>query len=578
MHLTLFLQDLAVIMIVAGIVTVIFHRLKQPVVLGYIIAGIIIGPHTPPFSFIYDPTIIKTLAELGIMFLMFSLGLEFSLRKLFNVGRVAIITAIAEICFMTCLGYGVGRLFSWDSLDSLFLGTMLAISSTTIIIKALNELKMKNESFAQTIFGILIIEDILAIAMLAVLSGIAITGTIHTSDLFMTVGKLIVFLVSALVIGLLTVPAILSYVAQFKSREMLLIIVLGLSFGFSLLVIRMGYSVALGAFLIGAIMGESQEVKKIERLINPLTGMFSAIFFVSIGLLVDFNVIITYIVPVLVITLAVILGKVFICSLAVFLCGRDTRTSMRVGMGLAQIGEFSFIIAALGLSLDVTSSFLYPIIVAVSALTTFTTPYLIKFADPFTAWMVGGDAPAQEKSEAIYQGTMTVAEKPTRHLQLQRCVLQIFINFMLVMGIFIVATHLVLTLKNSLPFVHNLKLEKSFIWSAALIMSIPFLIAIFLKVQVISRAYDSLLREEARQDHISVKCRRFLMKLLPFMTITAILVVIFIISARILPPSLLLIDVFAFASLLTAILWRWFIRLHARLQIAFMNRLEKKDK
>src|SRR3990167_4741263 len=368
MQLADFLQDLAVIMIVAGVVTIIFHQLRQPVVLGYIVAGVIIGSHTPPFSLIQDEGTVKTLAEVGVIFLMFSLGLEFNLRKLFQVGAAALLAAVAEILFMLPIGYEIGLYFGWKPIDSIFLGAMLAISSTTIIIKALNELGMKNEKFAQLIFGILIIEDILAIGMLALLSSIAVSGSIHTIDVFSTLVKLLVFLVVSLVVGILIVPKLLAYVARFNSKEMLLITVLGLCFGFSLLVIRLDYSVALGAFVIGAIMAESREIKMIEKLVEPLTDMFSAIFFVSIGLLVDPKIMMTYWVPICVIVLAVVFGKVLMCGLGVFAAGRDGRTSLRVGMGLAQIGEFSFIIAALGSTLNATSHFLYPIIVAVSAI------------------------------------------------------------------------------------------------------------------------------------------------------------------------------------------------------------------
>lgn len=403
MHLATFLQDLAIIMIVAGLVTIIFHRLKQPVVLGYIIAGLILGPHTPPFSFIHDDNAVKTLAELGVIFLMFSLGLEFSLHKLLHIGGTALIAALAEITVMIFVGYEIGQWFGWRTIDSIFLGAMLAISSTTIIIKALAELKMNKEPFAQTIFGILIIEDILAIAILALLSSIAISGTISTNDILVTLGKLTLFLVASLGLGIFMVPKLLAYVARFKSNEMLLITVLGLCFGFSLLVIKLGYSVALGAFLIGAIMAEAKELKLIEKLITPLTDMFSAIFFVSIGLMVDPHVIGVYLIPIAWITLAVILGKVLVCSLSVFLCGNEGRTSMRVGMGLAQIGEFSFIIATLGTTLNVTSPFLYPIIVAVSAITTLLTPYLIRVADPLTLYLARKTPISINKKLEIYR-------------------------------------------------------------------------------------------------------------------------------------------------------------------------------
>src|SRR5882724_3910911 len=386
MHAATFLQDLAVVMIVAGLVTVVFHRFKQPVVLGYIIAGVIIGPHTPPFPLIHAEETINTLAELGVILLMFSLGLEFSFRRLRQVGGTAFIAAFLEILLMVWVGYEIGRLFGWSIMDSIFLGAMLSISSTTIIVKALAELGKAKERFAQLIFGILIIEDILAIAMIALLSGIAMTGGLRVAEVGISVGKLGFFLVSALVAGLIFVPRLIGYVARFKSNEMLLITVLGLCFGFSLLAVKLGYSVALGAFLIGAVIAEAREIHRIEALIEPVRDMFSAIFFVTIGLLIDPKMLAAYWLPVLVITLAVVVGKVVACSLGAFVGGNDTRTSLRVGMGLAQIGEFSFIIAALGLSLKVTSDFLYPIAVAVSIFTTLLTPYLIRSADGLVGW------------------------------------------------------------------------------------------------------------------------------------------------------------------------------------------------
>jgi K+:H+ antiporter len=286
------------------------------VVLGYLVAGIIIGPHTPPFQLIHDEDAIATLAELGVVFLMFSLGLEFSIRKLARVGATAVVAALAEIVLMLWLGYEIGRWFGWGTMDAVFLGAMLAISSTTIIVKALDELGMKRERFAQLIFGILIVEDILAIGMIALLSGIAATGTLAAGAVLATLGQLALFLVVALVVGILAVPRLLAHVARFRRDEMLLITVLGLCFGFCLLVVQLGYSLALGAFVIGAVMAESRQLAAIERLTAPLTDMFSAIFFVAIGLMIDPRVLAQYAVPIAVITVAVVVGKVLTCSLA----------------------------------------------------------------------------------------------------------------------------------------------------------------------------------------------------------------------------------------------------------------------
>lgn len=254
-HSVAFLQDLAVVMIVAGLVTVIFHRFKQSVVLGYILAGVIIGPHTPPFPLVRDQNTINTLAELGVILLMFSLGLEFSLRKLKKVGAPALIAALLEILLLFWVGYEIGRLFGWTNMDCIFLGAMLSMSSTTVIIKVLGDLGKMKERFAQLIFGILIIEDILGIAMIALLSGIAMTGNLSVGDVGLTLGKLGVFLTVVLVIGLITVPRLISYVARFKSNEMLIITLLALCFGVSLLAVKLGYSVALGALAHGGKIG-----------------------------------------------------------------------------------------------------------------------------------------------------------------------------------------------------------------------------------------------------------------------------------------------------------------------------------
>lgn len=291
--------------------------------------------------------------------------------------------ALGEIIVMLWLGFEIGKAFNWRTVDALFLGGILSISSTTIIIKALKELHLEKETFSQLIYGILIVEDLLGIAIIAILSSIAKSGSVGVDDVLITMGKLILFLVITTLAGLYTVPKILRYVVIFHSRETLLITMLSLCFGFCLLVIKMEYSIALGAFLIGAIMAESRrEVKVIRQLTSPVRDMFSAIFFVSVGLLLDPAVVMEHTTAIIVITIAVVFGKVITSSLGTLLVGKDGRTALRVGMGLAQIGEFSFIIAGLGLTLNVTSSFIYPIAVAVSVITTFLTPYLIRSADP----------------------------------------------------------------------------------------------------------------------------------------------------------------------------------------------------
>ena len=376
-------------MIIAALITVLFHRLKQPVVLGYIVAGAIIGPHTPPFSLVHDLDTIKTLSELGVVLLMFSIGMEFSLKKLKKVGSTAFIAASLEIVLMMWIGYEIGLFFQWSKMDSIFLGAILSISSSTIIIKALQGLGKNKEHFAEYVLGILIVEDILAIVILALLSGVAVTGSLAPAQIAVTVTQLSIFLVVVLVLGLIAVPRFIQYVDRFKDDEVLLITVLGLCFGVALLAAKLGYSIALGAFLIGAVIAECRQILKLEELLKPVRDMFSAIFFVSIGLLIEPGLLVEHFWAIIVITLAVIIGKVVTCTFGTFVAGHSPQTSLRVGMSLAQIGEFSFIIAAMGMTLEKnkTSDFLYPITVTVSVLTTLTTPYLIRAADPTVHWL-----------------------------------------------------------------------------------------------------------------------------------------------------------------------------------------------
>ncbi len=579
MHAISFIQDLAVIMLVAGVVTILFHRLKQPVVLGYIVAGFIIGPHTPPFGLIHDEDTIKTLAELGVIFLMFCLGLEFSLRKLFKVGATAFIAAFLEIILMIWLGFEIGRWFGWNTMDSLFLGAILAISSTTIIVKALNDLKMKNERFAQLIFGVLIVEDILGIGIIALLSGIAVSGTVSSGEVFSTVGKLSLFMIVALVIGILLVPRLLAYVAKFESNEMLLITVLGLCFGFCLLVVKLEYSMVLGAFLIGAIMAESRQLLKIERLIEPVRDLFSAIFFVAIGLMIDPQVLVDYAWPIVVITLAVVLGKMLSCGMGAFIAGNDGRTSLRVGMGLSQIGEFSFIIAALGMTLQVTSDFLYPVAVAVSAITTLLTPYLIRAADPLSI-KLGNVMPSRLARVLSLYGEWLRSIQPQGEgamlaAMIRRILLQVGVNLALVIAIFFSGGYFAGRIGAWLSeWVSDVSQQKALIWGAALLLSLPFLIAAYRKLKALSMLLAEMGVKPEMAGRHTQRVRRVVAEVIPLLSLLVIFLLLSALSASILPTSELLVVIAVVAAVVVALLWRWFIRVHSRMQIALLETLE----
>ena len=583
MHAQGFIQDLAIIMLVAGFVTLLFHRLKQPVVLGYLLAGVIIGPHTPPFALIHDEHTVHILAELGVVFLLFSLGLEFSIKKLAQVGMPALIAGVTEIIVMIWLGYYIGAFFGWSTMDSLFLGAMLAISSTTIIIKALEGLNLKKEAFAKLIFGILIIEDILAIAILVLLTGIATSGTVSTAAVFSTLGELTLFIVVSLVVGILTVPRLLNYIDSFKSHEMLLVSVLGLLFGFCLLVIKLNYSMALGAFLIGAIIAESRQVKKIEHLIEPIRDMFSAIFFVAIGLLFNPSVLIDYALPIVIITLAVVVGKVISCSTGAFLAGQDAKTSVKVGMGLAQIGEFSFIIASLGVALKVTSEFLYPIAVAVAAITTLLTPYLIRYSDASSSKLALLLPNKMKQVGSAYtlwlQSIQPQGDNVIIARMIRRIIIHALVNFALVIAIFLMSAYFANVLEKYIPEVlRHEGLEKAVIWSGALLVSLPFLIAAYRKLKALSMLLAEMSVSPEKAGQYTMPVRKMISEVIPIMAVFVILVLVSALSSSILPPTKWMWAVVLLFSLLIPLLWSRFVKLHSRLQIALMETLDDEDK
>ncbi|MBI2947788.1 MAG: cation:proton antiporter [Verrucomicrobia bacterium] len=572
MHGVTFLQDLAVVMIVAALVTVLFHRLKQPVVLGYIIAGVIIGPHTPPFPLIKDEDAIKTLAELGVVFLMFSLGLEFSLRKLRKVGGTALIAAALEIVLMVGVGYHIGRAFGWKTMDCIFLGAMISISSTTIIVKTLGELGRSKETFAELILGILIVQDVLAIVMIALLSSIAMTGSLAVGEVLSTMTRLGVFLTVALVLGLLAVPRLLNYVARFKSNEVLLVAVLGLCFGVALLAVKLNYSVALGAFIIGAVIAEAREIGRVEVLTEPIRDMFCAVFFVAIGLLIEPALLVKYAWPIGLITLAVIVGQALSCSFGVFVAGHDTRTALQVGMGLAQIGEFSFIIASLGLTLGVTSDFLYPIVVTVSAVTTFTTPYLIKSSDRMVSWF-DRVAPAKFVNYLALYTRWVGQWSQSQHRSMagrlvRKWAWQMSLNVAMVAGIFIALGFVGRRLPAWLPgFPGGVQSLAALVWLGAMLLSLPMLIATYRKMEALG-----ILLGEMAATRLGSEPRASAIQAIVANTVLAAGVIgvgllMLLLSSTILPTGRVLILLLLIVAGITALLWRTFIRLYSRAQV-----------
>jgi CPA2 family monovalent cation:H+ antiporter-2 len=576
----IFVQDLAIIMVIASLTTMLCCRLKQPIVIGYILAGIIIGPHTPPFSFITNEISIQSLAELGVIFLLFSLGLEFNLRNLTKVGFAATITALIEIICMTALGYWVGIMFGWSNINSLFLGAILAISSTTIIIKTLDELGLKKHKFSQLIFGILIIEDIFAILILALLSTISVSGTLEIKEFIMTAIELSSFLVVSLIIGLLLIPRLILHIIKYKNSEILLISILGLCFGFCLLVIKFNYSIALGAFIIGAIIAESRDIAKIELSIKPIRDMFSSIFFVSVGLLFDPNIFMEYLTPIMVITLIVIIGKIISCSIGMLLTGRDGKTSVKIGMAMAQIGEFSFIIASLGLTLKVTGYFLYSIAVSVSIITTLLTPYLIKYSDTITKKISYYVPKSISHTFEIYVHWIQHINISEQQLELtnilKRSLIQMIVNLFIVIAIFLSFAYLARTdLGDIIGQVTGIYMKKTIIWAAASLLSLPFLIATYRKIKALSLLLAELTIKDQTYKQLTVTARNIISEIIPITAILIIMLLIALLSASILPPIELLILITTVAIILITFIFPWLIKLHARLQISLIESLNK---
>ena len=382
MELPTIIHDLALMLIVAGIVTLIFKRLKQPLVLGYIVAGFLVSPHMPYTASVADTENIHLWADIGVMFLLFSLGLDFSFKKILKMGASPFISAMVIIFSMSMLGVCVGKAFSWSRMDCIFLGGMLAMSSTTIIYKAFDDLGLRQQQFAGLVMSVLILEDILAIVMMVMLSAIASGNNPDSGQMLGSVVKIAFFLVLWLVVGIFAIPLFLRRVRRLINNEVLLVVSLGLCCAMAVISTKVGFSSAFGAFIMGSILAETVEAEKIEKLVEPVKNLFGAIFFVSVGMLVDPQIIVSYAWPIITLVLTILIGQALFGSFSFMLAGESLKSAMRCGFSMAQIGEFSFIIASLGLSLGVISDFLYPVIVAVSVITTFLTPYMIRLATP----------------------------------------------------------------------------------------------------------------------------------------------------------------------------------------------------
>jgi CPA2 family monovalent cation:H+ antiporter-2 len=581
MHEIGFIRDLAMVMIVAGATTILFQRLRQPVLLGYILAGVLIGPHTPGVL-VADPQAIDDISNLGVVLLMFTLGLEFSVRKLREVGVGVLAVAVAEVGLMLWIGVGIGGLFGWKGMDALFLGAIIALSSTMVATRTLSEGGQRHQPFARLVVGLLVAEDMLTIVMLTLLTAVAIGGSVQAQTAFTLIGHLGLFMVAGMILGLLLLPRLVDYVAGFGRDETLLVSVLGICFGASLLAVWMGFSVALGAFLAGAVVAESRSVGRVLRLIEPLRDMFAALFFVAIGLKIDPAMLMPYALPALLIAGVVIIGKTVICSLGIFIVGHDARTALRSGLSMAQIGEFSFVIATLGLSLGVISKFIYPIAVAVSVLCMAASPYLTRSADRLANGLRHVTPRSVRLLATSYSGWLEnlkpVNENAALAAIFRRLLWHIAINVLLVVTLFMIGAYV-----NS----HNWDwfsmfgigrdLRHTLIWASALFLSLPILTAVYRKAEALGMLLAELGIRERFAGSYTQAIRQVLARVIPLATLLALALLVSVLGSTILPPRGVALSLVLLGLALAVALWRGLVQMHARLQAALKETLDKPE-
>ncbi len=475
-HLPNLISDLGLILVTAAIAVLIFRILKQPLVLGYLVAGFLAGSEFHFFPTVKDMNSVTVWAEIGVIFLLFSLGLEFSFKKLMKVGGTASITALTQIITMVALGYFVGQLMDWGKMNSLFLGVILSISSTTIILKTFDELGVKTQKFAGNVIGALIVQDILAILMMVLLSTVAVSQQFSGGELLQSVLKLVFFLTIWFVAGIFFIPTLLKKAKHLLTDEMLLIVSLALCLLMVLFAANVGFSPALGAFIMGSIIAETTQAEHIEHLVKPVKDLFGAVFFVSVGMLIDPEMLMKYAFPVGILTLVVILGQSLSSTIGALLSGQPLKQSIQTGMSLSQIGEFSFIIATLGMTLNVTSDFLYPIVVAVSAITTFTTPFMVKFSTPLSIFLEK-KLPRRwvKKIERYSANTEAIKSVSTWQIVLKAYLTQVIIHSIIIVAIILLSS------KYILPLVEDSRFGNAIAALITVVILSPFLWALSLR-------------------------------------------------------------------------------------------------
>jgi CPA2 family monovalent cation:H+ antiporter-2 len=495
-HLPDLISDLGLILITAAIAVLLFKILKQPLVLGYLVAGFLAGSEFDFFPTVQDVNSVKVWAEIGVIFLLFSLGLEFSFKKLMKVGGTASITALTQIIAMVTIGFFVGQLMGWNKMNSIFLGVILSISSTTIILKTFDELGVKSQKFAGNVIGSLIVQDIIAILMMVLLSTIAVSQQFSGMELVLSVLKLVFFLTIWFVVGIFFIPTLLQKAKHLLTDEMMLIISLALCLLMVIFAANVGFSPALGAFIMGSIIAETTQAEHIEHLVKPVKDLFGAVFFVSVGMLINPDTLVEYALPVAILTLVVIFGQSISSTIGSLLSGQPLKQSIQAGMSLSQIGEFSFIIATLGTTLKVTNDFLYPIVVAVSAITTFTTPFMVKYAVPFSIFLEKKLPKRWVKRIKLYSSnTEEIKSESNWRIVLRSYLTQVIIHSIIIIAIILLSSNYIL------PLVQDSKSGNVIAALITIIILSPFLWALSLR-RVAVKQVQILMEEKKHQGPI----------------------------------------------------------------------------
>jgi CPA2 family monovalent cation:H+ antiporter-2 len=563
-----FLRDLAFVLCVAAVTTVVFQRLRQPVVFGYLLAGMIIGPHIP-IPLAVNANTVHTLSELGVILLMFGLGLEFKLRKLLQVVPTAGIIAVIQASTMFLFGYMVGQGLGWTTLESIYTGAMISVSSTTIIVKAFAEQRATGR-YTELVYGILIIEDLIAIFLVAILTAISHGNGVSATSIGMTAARLVLFLIGLLGVGLLLIPRFVRSVISINRPETTLIASVGICFAAALLALAFGYSVALGAFIAGSLVSESGEEKTIEPLVAPVRDLFVAIFFVAVGMMIDPVLIAQHWGAVLILATVVILGNVIVVSTGTFLVGFGTRTAVQTGMSLAQIGEFSFIIAGVGLAAGVTRSFLYPVAIAVSALTTLTTPWLIRASGPAASYVDRKLPQPLQTFMALHGSWMerlrSAPREPVRHSRIRRLmrlmVIDIALLLLLVIGTSVEMDRLSAVLTVLMGF--TAEGARLMIVAGAVLVAIPLLVGLVRTARVLGFDLATRALPVAEDGNVDVAAapRRMFLVVLQLMIVCLVGVPIVAITQPFLPPYRGTAAIIIILAALGVAFWRNATNLH----------------